>query len=455
MGIKEELLDKIKQKKAKICIIGLGYVGLPTAVFFGEYGYNVIGADVDEKKMSIIKEGKSPSADLMLEERICKLISSSKLEVTSKVSEGVEQSDIIIITVPTPVTPDKQPDFSYIISAGEATAKGLSKGKLVILESTTYPGTSEEVLQPILEKGGLKAGVDFGLAYCPERYNPGDVEHSLDKVARIVGAIDLEWAEIARELYQSIIQENVTVVNDLKTAEAAKIIENIQRDLNIALFNELAMIFQKMGIDVISVIEAASTKWNFIKFYPGPGVGGHCLPVDPYYLTYKSEKLGFHPQLILAGRSINDNMPLYVVSLIEDGLKELDRPISGSKIAILGVSYKANTSDTRETPAKVIIETLLEKGANVYIHDPIVDKVEVENLFKAKSCSLEEVLNDSDCVVLHTYHDSFKKFEINNIRKLMKKEALFVDTQHVFPPDQVTKSGLIYRGIGRGGMGHY
>lgn len=455
MHIKEELREKIRAKKAKICVIGLGYVGLPTAVFFGEQGFDVIGSDIDKNKIDLIKKGNSPTPELKLDSRIENVLSSGKLNVTTQVSESVSQSDIILIIVPTPITRMKQPDLSYIISVGEEISKGLKRGKLVILESTTYPGTCEEVLLPILEKSGINVGDDLGLAYCPERYNPGDEKHSLDKVARIVGAIDLEWAEIAQELYQSIIKENVTIVKNIKTAEAAKIIENIQRDLNIALFNEFAMIFQKMDIDVISVIEAASTKWNFIKYYPGPGVGGHCLPVDPYYLTHKAMELGYHPQLILAGRSINDNMPFYVIDLIIDGLNELAKPIKGSKIAILGVSYKANTSDTRESPAKTIIKTLLEMKANVCVHDPIVNKNDVEKMFKVKNCSLDEALNNSDCVVLHTYHHQFDNIKIKDIMKQMKSNALIVDTQHVFSPQEVVKNGLKYRGIGRGGIEYH
>ncbi len=455
MGMKEELLQKIKDKKAKICVIGLGYVGLPTAVFFGEQGFDVIGADVDKEKVRLIRNGNCSSPELKLKERVRKLLSQEKLDVTSEISDAVAGSDVIIIVVPTPITRMKQPDLSYIISAGQDTASGLDRGKLVVLESTTFPGTCEELLIPILETSGLKAGKDFGLAYCPERYNPGDQEHTLDKVARIVGAVDSEWGEITQELYQSIIQEKVEVVKDLKTAEAAKIIENIQRDLNIALFNELALIFQRMDIDVISVIEAASTKWNFIKYYPGPGVGGHCLPVDPYYLTHKAMELGYHPQLILAGRAINDNMPFYVVELIIDGLNELAKPIKDSKITILGVAYKANTSDIRETPAKPIIETLKDMKANVFVHDPYVDSAEVKSAFNVENSSLEDALKDSDCIVLHTFHKSFENLQITEIKEKMKDCGLIVDTQHAFSPGDVIKSGLKYRGIGRGGVKHH
>lgn len=451
MGIKDELLMKVKDKRAQICIIGLGYVGLPTAIFFAEQGFKVIGADVDESKVQQLKNGISPSPELMLQERMKKLFSSEKLDVTTEISSAVNQSDVVIIIVPTPITQDKEPDLRYLIKAAKDTAEGLKKGHLIILESTTFPGTCEEILEPILEETGFKAGEDFGIAYCPERYNPGDEEHTLDKVIRIVGGIDAQWAEITKELYQSIIIADVIVVRNLKTAEAAKIIENIQRDLNIALFNELAMIFQKMDIDVIDVIEAASTKWNFIKYYPGPGVGGHCLPVDPYYLTHKVEKLGYHPQLILAGRSINDNMPLYVVELITDGFKEMNKLISDSKIAILGVAYKGDTTDIRETPAKAIIDALLSKNADVCVHDPLIDQSTVKKLFRVDNVPYEEAIKDADCVVLHTLHKTFRDIKLDDIKTWMKDEALIVDTQHLFSPDEAINIKLRYRGIGRGG----
>jgi nucleotide sugar dehydrogenase len=451
MGVKEELLEKVNDKTAQICIIGLGYVGLPTAIFFAEQGFKVIGADVDESKVQQLMNGISPSPELMLQERMKQLFSSEKLEVTTEISNAVKHSDVVIIIVPTPVTKDKEPDLRYLIKAAKDTAEGLKKGHLIILESTTFPGTCEEILEPILEETGLKAGLDFGIAYCPERYNPGDEEHTLDKVTRILGSNDAQWAEIAKELYQSIIIADVIVVKNLKTAEAAKIIENIQRDLNIALFNELAMIFQKMDIDIIDVIEAASTKWNFIKYYPGPGVGGHCLPVDPYYLTHKAEELGYHPQLILAGRSINDNMPLYVIELITDGFKELGKEIKDSKITILGVAYKGDTTDMRETPAKAIITTLLNKKANVYVHDPLIDNSIIKELFNVENCSFEKAIKDADCVILHTLHKPFRDIQLADIKKLTKDEVLIVDTQAFFSPGEVVRSGLEYRGIGRGG----
>jgi nucleotide sugar dehydrogenase len=284
--------QKIKNKTAGIAVIGLGYVGLPTAVNFAENGFSVIGVNRTQSKVDLINAGGCYLSDLNLDERVRRLVELGKLTATIDTVEATRTSDVIIITVPTPITSDKRPDLSFITSAGRAIALGLGHDKLVVLESTVYPGVVDEVLKPILEESGLKAGSDFGLAYCPERYNPGDADHNIRDVVRVIGGITPEWAEITARLYTSNAKD-VFIVKDVRTAEAAKIIENIQRDLNIALMNELALIFERLHIDIMDVIKAASTKWNFNVYYPGAGVGGHCLPVDPYYLVHKAEELGW------------------------------------------------------------------------------------------------------------------------------------------------------------------
>lgn len=302
----QKVLHNIKNKESTICIVGLEYVGLPTAIFFAENGFNVIGVGIDENKLNMINYGISPLGELGLDKRLLNVVQDKKLEATLDLPGATRDSDIILLILLTPVTKSKDPDLSHIISAGENVAKGMGKGKLVVLESTVYPGVTEETLLPILESSGLKAGEDFGLAYCPERYNPGDDAHSIGKVARLVGGITPEWSEITRELYQFIIEEDIQILRNIKTAEAAKVIENTQHDLNIALVNELAMIFEKIGIDVMEVIEGAITKWNFNVYYPGRGLGGHCLPVDLYYLVKKAKEMGYHSKVIAAGRTVKD-----------------------------------------------------------------------------------------------------------------------------------------------------
>lgn len=435
---------KIKKKLKNICVVGLGYVGLPTAIFFAENGFNVIGVDVEEKKLTLINQGISPLGELGLDERLQKVVEDEKLVATSDLPGATSQSDVILLIVPTPVTPSKDPDLSYIVRAGEDVVKGLGKGKLVVLESTVYPGVTEETLQPILESSGLKAGVDFGLAYCPERYNPGDDAHSLEKVARVVGGITPEWAEITRELYQFIIEKDIRVLRNIKTAEAAKVIENTQRDLNIALMNELAMIFEKIGIDVMEVIDGASTKWNFNAYYPGGGVGGHCLPVDPYYLVKKAKELGYHSKVIAAGRTINDYMPKHVFGLLTDALNDNERPVKNSKVVVLGLSYKENVGDDRESPSKELISELEHNQALVTIVDPYIEETEVYGTLES---DVYTALEDADAMVLMTAHQEFRELELERVKELMKI-PIIIDARRIYDPEKLREMGFHYSGVG-------
>ena len=438
------LFEKIKTRNAKICIVGLGYVGLPTAIFFAENGFNVIGVARNEAKISKINNGICTIGELNLDHRLLKVVKDKKLLATSDLKGGTEKSDIVISIVPTPVDEFKDPDLTPIISSGEEIAKGLDKGKLVVLESTVYPGVTEEILKPILERSNLKAGLDFGLAYCPERYNPGDEKHNIENVARVVGGITPEWAEITRRLYQIIIKEEVKVLKNIKTAEAAKVIENTQRDLNIALVNELAMIFERIGIDVLDVIEGASTKWNFNAYYPGCGVGGHCLPVDPYYLVKKAKELGYHSQVIAAGRSVNDNMPLHMLNLIQDALNEQEKSLKNSKIVILGFSYKENIGDARESPSVTLIKYLQFKEANVHVVDPYIRDTEGYGVLET---DLYNVLENADALVLMTAHEEFKFIDFKKAKELMNT-FIVVDGRRIYNPDELRKIGFNYKGIG-------
>jgi nucleotide sugar dehydrogenase len=441
----ESILDKIKNRKAKICIVGLGYVGLPTAIFFAENGFTVTGVARNEKNIAKINKGMSTIGELNLDSRLSEVVKAKRLVATSDLERATMDSDIIISIVPTPVDEFKDPDLTPIISSGKEIAKGLSKDKLVILESTVYPGVTEECLQPILEESGLKAGEDFGLAYCPERYNPGDEEHVIEKVSRVVGGITPEWAEITRELYQIIIDEDIKVLKNIKTAEAAKVIENTQRDLNIALMNELAMIFELLNIDVMDVIDGASTKWNFNVYYPGAGVGGHCLPVDPYYLVKKAKELGYHSKVIAAGRSINDNMPLHMYRLIQDALNEKEKSINNSNIVVLGFSYKENVGDPRESPAKTLTKHLVNDGANVTVVDPYID--EISDKFGILTHELYNALKGADALVLITPHDDFKSLDFKRVKTLMRT-PIIVDGRRIYDPDELKDMGFCYRGVG-------
>jgi len=445
-----ELSNKITEKKAKICIVGLGYVGLPTAIFFAENDFNVIGVGIDEKKLEMINRGISPLGELGLDERLREVVKKGKLTATLDLPGATRQSDIILLIVPTPVTKSKDPDLSHVIDAGKKVSEGLGKGKLVVLESTVYPGVTEEVLQPILEESGLKAGEDFGLAYCPERYNPGDDAHSIEKVARVVGGITPEWAEITRELYQFIIEEDIKVLRNIKTSEAAKVIENTQRDLNIALVNELAMIFEKIGIDVMEVIEGASTKWNFNVYYPGGGVGGHCLPVDPYYLVKKAKELGYHSKVIAAGRTINDHMPQHVFGLLSDALNDNEKSVKNSKIVVLGLSYKENVGDDRESPSEELINELEHYQAQVTIVDPYIEKTQVYGTLES---DLYQALEDADAMVLMTSHQEFRDLDFEKAKKLMKI-PIIVDARRIYDPENLKRMGFFYSGVGAVNKSH-
>ncbi len=453
----QKLLKKIKNKELTICVVGLGYVGLPTAIFFAENDFNVIGVGTDEIKLDMIGQGISPLGELGLDSRLLKVVQDKKLVTTPDLTEATRQSDIILIIVPTPVTKSKDPDLSHIISAGENISKGMEPGKLVVLESTVYPGVTEETLQPILESSGLKAGEDFGLAYCPERYNPGDDAHSIEKVARVVGGITPEWADITRELYQFIIEEDIQVLRNIKTAEAAKVIENTQRDLNIALVNELAMIFEKLGIDVMEVIKGASSKWNFNEYYPGGGVGGHCLPVDPYYLVKKAKELGYQSKVIAAGRTINDYMPKHVFGLITDALNDNERSVKNSKIVVLGLSYKENVGDDRESPSVQLIGELERNQALITIVDPYIQEtaiygtLEETELYGKVESDVYNALDGAHALVLMTAHDEFRELDFEKIKKLMKL-PIIIDGRRIFDPKDLEDMGFYYRGIGRGNL---
>jgi len=440
-----DLDQKIRDKSATIAVIGMGYVGLPTAVNFAEHGFHVIGVNRTPEKVELINRGGCYLKDLDIDERVSQVVQSENLIATTDTAEATKRCDAIIITVPTPVTPDKKPDLSYVVDAGQGIARGLDRGKLVVLESTVYPGVVEEVLKPILERSGLIAGVDFGLAYCPERYNPGDPQHGIADIVRVVGGITPEWTATTALLYQSNAKDVVPVKN-IKTAEAAKVIENIQRDLNIALMNELAMIFERMQIDIMDVIKAASTKWNFNVYYPGAGVGGHCLPVDPYYLVQKAEELGYHPQVITAGRTINDHMPEHILTLLVDALNEHERALNNSKIAVLGFSYKENVGDYRESPTEMLIEGLRKRGAVVHLVDPYVEQ-DVLRTFATPEMTAYDALNSADALVLMTAHSDFDGLDLSKIRDMMRT-AIIVDGRRIFDSETMTKLGFTYKGVG-------
>ena len=409
-------------KSKTVCVVGLGYVGLPLAKAFSKY-LSVIGYDIDKEKIRKLNNNNN----------------EGNLKFTAD-SSKIKEADFVLICVPTPVTKTKEPDLRYVKSAAEIVGQNLKRGAIVVLESTVYPGVTDGIVKPILEKeSGLKYGIDFKIGYSPERINPGDEAHALNKITKIVSGMDEETTEILAELYGLIT--NVYKAKDIKTAEAAKVIENIQRDLNIALMNELAIIFHKMGLDTKSVLEAASTKWNFQRYSPGL-VGGHCIPVDPYYLVYKAKELGYHPQVILAGRAINDYMSKHVAKMVIKGLNEVGKVIKGSKVLIMGLTYKENVADTRESSVREMVKELKEFGIEVYGYDPLLSREEIED-FGIKP--LDDFSVKVDCVILTVAHDESKKIKLEDMKMFMSDEPVLIDVRSMFKEKDAIEKGFYYR----------
>ena len=392
----------------KLAIIGLGYVGLPLAVEFGKK-FETIGFDINKERIEELKEGYDRTLEVDSEN----LKSAKKLSFTTELDD-IKDANIYIVTVPTPIDSFKRPDLTPLLKASETVGKVLKKGDIVIYESTVYPGATEEDCVPILEKfSGLKFNKDFFCGYSPERINPGDKEHTVTKIKKVTSGSTPKVAKEVDELYKSIIEAGTHLAPSIKVAEAAKVIENAQRDINIAFVNELAMIFNKMGIDTNAVLEAAATKWNFLKFKPGL-VGGHCIGVDPYYLTHKAQQLGYNPEIILAGRRLNDNMGIFVANQVVKLMIKKGKRIEGSKILVLGITFKENCPDIRNSRVIDVINELKDFGCNVEVYDPWADKEEVKKEYGINLLTKEDNIDLSkyDAIVVAVAHDEFKKMDI-------------------------------------------
>ncbi len=417
-----ELLEKIKTKRAKIGVVGLGYVGLPLALEFVRSGYCVTGIDKSKERVESLKKGESYVIDIR-DEDIAQFVEKGLLHVTDDASV-LSSLDVISVCVPTPLTKTKDPDMSYIINVGREIKKYMHRDQLFILESTTYPGTTEELVQPMIEEGGLKAGKDFYLAFSPERIDPGNKRYSIKNVPKIVGGVTQQCTDLACTLYSQII-ETIVPVSSPKVAEMVKLLENTFRSVNIALVNEIAIMSEKLGIDVWEVIDAAKTKpFGFMSFYPGPGLGGHCIPIDPLYLSWVAKKNGFELRFIALADQINSAMPEFVVEKITDALNSVEKSVKGSNIHILGVAYKRDVNDVRESPALEIMNILRLKGAKVTYTDPYIPEIDSQELsIKSKPLS-KEFLSKIDCSVIVTDHSNF------NYDLIVSHSKLIVDTRN-------------------------
>lgn len=410
-----KLYEKIVKRQEKISLIGLGYVGMPIAVAFAKKG-DVIGFDVNKEKISLYRDGIDPTKEVGNE-----VIKNTTVEFTSDETR-LREAKFHIVAVPTPVKEDHTPDLTPIKSASITLGRNLTKGSVVVFESTVYPGVTEDICVPILEKeSGLRCGIDFKVGYSPERINPGDREHRLESIKKVVSGMDQETVDTVAKVYELVVDVGVYKAESIKVAEAAKVIENSQRDINIAFMNELSIIFNKMGIDTKAVLEAAGTKWNFLKFTPGL-VGGHCIGVDPYYLTYKAEQMGYYSQIILSGRKINDDMGKYVAENTIKKMIKANKQINGAKIAIFGVTFKENCPDVRNTKVVDVIKELEEYGVEVKVVDPVADREDLWHEYKINPCSMEEI-KEMDAVIFAVTHEEFKAISLQDI-KMMSRSSL-------------------------------
>jgi len=445
---KQEVVQALKNAKITICVIGLGRIGLPTAAVLADAGAQVLGVDVNNEVVEQVNSCKYGFEDEPgLNQLIEKVTEEGKLAADIDTSAAVAKSDVVIICVPTPVGRNKVPNYNPIIEASRNVAKTLRKDSLIIIESTVGPGTVEGLIIPLLEKQTkMTAGKDFGIVSCPERASPGEILHHLRTLPRIVGGIDTRSTEAAAVLLESALGIQMIRVGSPKVANAIKLTENIFRDVNIALMNEFAILYEKLGVDIMEVIDACATKWNFIPHYPGAGVGGPCLPVNSYYLMEEGAKIGYIPRLIQMAREINDKMPKHVITLVEEALKDVGKLICESKIAILGVSYKPDICDLRMTPIECIYNHLKERGVSISIYDPMFKG---RNVFQTKASeTLAEAVKGADCILIGIAHKEFRNLDLEALAKLSNMPTVLVDAGRVVMKDKAREHGFLYRGIG-------
>ena len=433
------LYKRLLAKEESLALVGLGYVGMPIAHAFAKKGLNVIGFDLNKEKIELYKSGIDPTEEIGDEE-----IRNTKIQFTT--DEGdLKKAKFIIVAVPTPVNTDHTPDLTPVIRASEIVGRNLVPGSIVVYESTVYPGCTEDVCIPILEnQSGLKCGVDFKIGYSPERINPGDKVHRLENIHKIVSGIDAESLEEIKNVYDLVIEVGTYPVSNLRTAEAVKVVENSQRDINIAFMNELAMVFDRMNIDTNEVVDGMNTKWNALGFRPGL-VGGHCIGVDPYYFTYEAEKLGYHSQIILNGRIVNDSMGAYVADAAVKKMIEAGQAPKKSKVVILGLTFKENCPDTRNSKVDDIIKQLATYGINPLIVDPWASEIEAMHEYSVTLTKIEDV-KDADCVIVAVAHNEFRNLTLDDLNKLYKnvpdEEKVLIDVKGLYKVDELKATGI-------------
>ncbi len=439
----------LKAGKVEVAVLGLGRIGLPTAGVFASAGAKVTGVDI---KPEVVRETNAGRCWLVdepgLAEMVKKAVAAGRLKATTDAEQAVRSAGFVIVCVPTPVDETKAPDYSAVQQACQTIGKAIRKGTIVVIESTVGPGIVEGMIAPLIEsESGLKANRDFGLASCPERSDPGNILTNMKTLPRIVGGLDGETTDTVAALYEAVLGVKATRVSDPRTANAVKLTENLFRDVNIALANEFALLYEKLGIDSIEVIKACASKYNFMPHYPGAGVGGPCLPSNSYYLISEGLKTGNIPYLIRMAREINDRMPDHVVELVSEALNDVGKTVGGSRIAVLGVSYKPGIKDVQLTPVERIVERLKAMQATVSLYDPMFRGEKVFDLRVADT--LDEATKGADCVVVGTAHREFTNLDLGHLASIMRSRAAFVDARGVVEPSRVRSTGLAFRGVGR------
>ena len=447
MGWAKDFASRADSGDLTIGVIGLGYVGLPTIIGFHDAGFEVWGVDISQRTIDTILRGENPTGDPDVND-IIPAPGSKGWNITTSTKEAVRNCDVLIVTVPTPVTADLKPDLTYVRNAGRSVFDAITKGSrtVVILESTVYPGVTAQTWLPEIEEAGIEIGVDVEIAYCPERFNPGDAAHGVRNVARVIGCANEEIGNSLIALYSKLTSEDVSFVGKIEVAEAAKVIENVQRDINIALVNELARVFPELGIDVEDVLSAAATKWNFHRYTPGVGVGGHCIPVDPYYMIQRAADVGVPTELITAARSVNRTMPIHVAGVLNELLYRAGVPVGEGKILLLGWSYKAEVGDPRETPTEPLFEALKGKSVNVAAWDPHLEESDFPEGV--------EVITDIDSAkgfdvaVLATAHKACLELDFEKLASRMRN-PIFYDGRRVMNLDSLREMGWEIHAVGR------
>lgn len=438
----EKIFEELVNKEASLALVGLGYVGMPIAVAFAAKGFDVIGYDLNSAKIELYRSGVDPTNEVGDE-----TIKHTTVHFTSDEND-LRKAKFYIVAVPTPINTDHTPNLAPVIGASEIVGRNISRGAVVVYESTVYPGVTEDVCIPILEKmSGLKAGVDFKVGYSPERINPGDKVHRLENITKIVSGMDEESLSEIKKVYDAVIEVGTYPVSSIKTAEAIKVVENSQRDINIAFMNELAMVFDRMGIDTNEVVDGMNTKWNALGFRPGL-VGGHCIGVDPYYFTYEAEKLGYHSQIILNGRIVNDNMGSFVAEAAIKQMVQAGKAPRSSKVVILGLTFKENCPDTRNSKVEDIIKKLGEYGISPVVVDPWASESDAMHEYGVTLTPLVDV-GGADCIIIAVAHNEFKSLTVDELKKLYREdicdsEKILVDVKGLYPIREIEKSGITY-----------